>query len=107
MALHELATNATKYGALSSPEGQLRIEWGITGPEPESALRIIWRERGGPAVTGQPDRSGFGSTLLQATVERQLGGRLHCAWEREGLTCTLEMPAARVLAEVAVSEAPS
>jgi PAS domain S-box-containing protein len=69
LALHELATNAAKYGALSAPEGRVQVAWTNDGRE----LRLCWQERGGPPVS-PPVRRGFGSRLLEATF-RDLGGR--------------------------------
>ncbi len=91
MALHELATNAVKHGALSQPGGELGITWWVEA----AMLRLDWHERGGPPVAGQPERSGFGSRLLQATIGQQLGGRLTMRWEPEGLHAVLEVPLAR------------
>ena len=64
MALHELATNAAKHGALSVPEGTVSVAWRIDGRR----LRIRWAESGGPPVPGSPKRRGFGSRLLEATI---------------------------------------
>nr|WP_264185489.1 HWE histidine kinase domain-containing protein [Roseicella aerolata] len=97
MALHELATNATKYGALSRPEGLLTLRWEFVDG-PGEWLRLTWLERGGPPVEEPPTDSGFGARVLQATVERQLGGRLALRWDRAGLACEMDLPAARVLA---------
>jgi two-component sensor histidine kinase len=89
MVLHELATNAVKYGALSTPEGIVTIRWKL---DDEGTLTLEWRERGGPPVAGAPPRQGFGSRLLDTTVRRQLGGEFHCDWAPEGLRCTLTAP---------------
>ncbi|WP_431271550.1 hypothetical protein [Dankookia sp. P2] len=98
MAIHELATNATKYEALSRPEGVLTLEWALLADPPER-LRLIWRERGGPPVVSVPRDRGFGSRVLQATLVRQLGGTLALRWEPAGLCCEVVLPAARALAE--------
>jgi PAS domain S-box-containing protein len=90
MALHELATNAAKYGALSSPGGRLVVAWAIDA----EGLRITWTERGGPPVDGPPQRQGFGSQLLRATIGIQLRGKVDKIWAREGITCVLWLPAA-------------
>jgi PAS domain S-box-containing protein len=89
MALHELATNATKYGALSSPSGRVEIAWHGT---PEAGLTLRWTERGGPRVAGPPARRGFGSSVIRNTVERQLGGTTRFDWPESGLDCTLTLP---------------
>ncbi|TCZ66170.1 HWE histidine kinase domain-containing protein [Roseicella aquatilis] len=96
MAIHELATNATKYGALSRPEGVLALDWALAG-EAAERLRITWRERGGPRVEAPPSSKGFGARVLQATVTRQMGGRLTSHWDEAGLTCEIDLPAARVV----------
>lgn len=94
MALHELATNATKYGALSVPSGSIALSW-RTDLE-AGMLRLFWIERGGPPVVAPPSRRGFGSRVLEATVRNQLGGRVLLTWEPTGLVCNLEVPLARV-----------
>ncbi|HEX3218939.1 MAG TPA: sensor histidine kinase, partial [Candidatus Limnocylindria bacterium] len=74
MAIHELATNAAKYGALSVPGGRVAISW--SRDPKEGGLVLVWRERGGPPVTAPPERRGFGTSLIQSTVVRQLQGSL-------------------------------
>ena len=69
LALHELATNATKYGALSCPEGRVNVQWGVQ----EGMLHLDWEESGGPPVA-PPTKKGFGSRLLEELVARDLGG---------------------------------
>jgi len=96
MAVHELATNAAKYGALSVPSGVVRLSWSLE-PGPPPCLELVWRERGGPRVAA-PNVAGFGSRLLAATVKRQLAGRFATDWSPEGLTCRIHLPAALVLA---------
>jgi two-component sensor histidine kinase/CheY-like chemotaxis protein len=94
MVLHELATNAAKYGALSTPAGRLDLGWRrLAG---DGALELRWRERDGPPVAAPPDRQGFGSTLIAATVRGQLGGRAEMRWAREGLCCTVTIAADRI-----------
>jgi two-component sensor histidine kinase len=92
MALHELATNATKHGALSAPGGRLRVSW--TLDRGIHALRLRWSESGGPAVAGLPARRGFGSRVIEATIRNQLGGTVRTAWKSEGLVCEIEAPLA-------------
>jgi PAS domain S-box-containing protein len=89
MALHELATNAAKYGALSSPSGRVAIGWEAA---PGGGLRLRWTESGGPALDGPPARRGFGSSVIRNTVERQLGGATRFDWPRSGLDCALTLP---------------
>lgn len=91
MAVHELATNAVKHGALSVSEGRLAVHWTLRpGPPPTLALR--WVETGGPPVAGPPGRQGFGGRVLDGTVRGQLGGAVALAWEPAGLVCDLQVP---------------
>ncbi len=94
MTLHELATNAAKHGALSTPEGRLRLSWSLE-PDPER-LVLEWREEGGPRLAGPPARRGFGSRLVRTTVEHQLGGRVEHVWAEDGLVCRITVPLARI-----------
>jgi PAS domain S-box-containing protein len=96
MVVHELVTNAAKYGALSRPGGRVRVDWRLS---PDGArLLIDWRERGGPVLAGPPPRHGFGTALISATVRGQLGGRFEHHWEAEGLQCAFDLPASTTLA---------
>jgi PAS domain S-box-containing protein len=97
MAVHELATNATKYGALSQPGGQLTLHWEVLAGPP-ARLHLAWQESGGPPVVAPPQDAGFGTRVLQATLARQLGGSVEQHWESAGLRCEILLPAARVLA---------
>lgn len=99
MVVHELATNSAKYGALSCPEGVLRATWAVKQHETDEApwLELHWTESGGPRVEGPPARPGFGSRVVQTTVEQQLGGKVAFAWLPQGLECVLQIPAASVL----------
>jgi two-component sensor histidine kinase len=92
MALHEMATNAVKYGALSCPTGRLRISWQVGE---DSVLRLRWVETSGPPLEGPPDKRGFGSRVLTNTLRMQLGGTIFMAWEPTGLVCDLAMPLIR------------
>jgi two-component sensor histidine kinase len=95
MLLHELAANAAKHGALSAPAGRVALRWGFghgPGGGGEGWLRLRWTESGGPAIACPPTRRGFGSRLLVALAERQLGGRLTLDWRAEGLRATLALP---------------
>ncbi len=88
MALHELATNAVKHGALSASGGRVGISWQLQ----DEALLLCWQESGGPAVKGPPARRGFGSRVLEGTVRGQLGGSVSVDWLPEGLACRLVVP---------------
>jgi PAS domain S-box-containing protein len=96
MALHELATNATKYGAFSVPGGRAAISWELDLAA--GLCRLRWAESGGPPILAPPTRRGFGSRLLAATLHDQLGGQLEQKWERPGLICEIALPLARVQA---------
>ncbi|WP_323763592.1 HWE histidine kinase domain-containing protein [Marinovum sp.] len=80
LVVHELATNAAKYGALSVPEGRLSIVW----REDAGQFRLSWRETGGPASEWPPQRQGFGSRLISMTVTGQLRGTLKSDWLADG-----------------------
>jgi two-component sensor histidine kinase len=90
LVLHEQATNAVKYGALSTPDGRLRIETRIE----DGALWLEWRESGGPRVAGPPERPGFGTLLAGRSLSGQVGGRMEQDWRPEGLVVRLTVPAA-------------
>jgi two-component sensor histidine kinase len=89
MALHELATNAAKYGALSTDRGEVQIDWisanGVDGP-----FRLTWREVGGPPVAAR-GRTGFGSRLIESGTD-QIGGSATLEFNPSGVVCTLECP---------------
>jgi PAS domain S-box-containing protein len=89
LIIHEQATNATKYGALSQPEG--RVE--LSGRRDADGFEIVWRERGGPRIAGPPERQGFGALLAQRSATGVLGGTIAYAWEPDGLVVTLRAPA--------------
>lgn len=95
MALHELCTNAVKYGALSVPEGRVGIHWEWVGEGPDGVLEMTWREQGGPQVR-EPTRRGFGSRLVERGLKYDLGGESVLAFEPTGVTCRISMPVARV-----------
>ncbi len=101
MVLHELATNAAKYGALSLPGGSLRLVWKLEPGAAGTDLRLRWSERDGPPVLAPPERRGFGSTVVEATVRGQLGGRAEFGWRMEGLDCEIVLPTERVLGQPA------
>lgn len=89
IVVHELATNAAKYGALSSPAGRISIEW-VRNPDGRAVLR--WSETGGPSVR-PPARQNFGLNVIGIVVRSQLGGSVHYDWRPDGLICTIEIPA--------------
>jgi len=89
MALHELGTNAAKYGALSVPSGKVGVTWTASGGEDADDLRLLWREEGGPVVT-PPSRTGFGSRLIQKGLASDLNGRAEIRFEPSGVECVIE-----------------
>jgi two-component sensor histidine kinase len=92
MALHELCTNAVKYGALSQAGGRVRIIWRTRADaEGEEALDLRWEERGGPPVR-PPTRRGFGSRLLERGIARELGGTVAITYDPTGVVCAIEVP---------------
>lgn len=95
LALHELATNAAKYGALSSDTGTVSIMWNVS-QEDTPMFRMDWQERGGPAVT-PPTKLGFGSRLIKQGLSGELGGPVSVTYLPEGLACTAEAPVANLL----------
>jgi PAS domain S-box-containing protein len=92
MALHELGTNAAKYGALSVPSGRVAIDWETSA---DGRLRIAWRERGGPPVAA-PTRRGFGLRMIERALATDLAGEAEVAFEPEGLVCRIEAPLSEV-----------
>ncbi|WP_084582215.1 sensor histidine kinase [Sphingomonas azotifigens] len=94
LAMHELSTNAVKYGAWSSDTGRVAITWSIAGEQ----LQLEWRERGGPPVM-PPARRGFGSRLIERGLAGELGGKVTLYFDTEGLRCTVEAPLAAVSVE--------
>jgi PAS domain S-box-containing protein len=95
LALHELATNAVKYGALSEPEGHLHVEWGIESePSGEPRLWIDWRESGVadiPDPNAPPRGGGYGRELIERALPYQLGARTTYQFEPDGVHCTIEI----------------
>jgi PAS domain S-box-containing protein len=93
LALHELATNARKYGSLSEPEGQVNISWNFC--EEASKLKLVWQERGGPKVI-PPQRSGFGRAMIENVVSRALEGDVKLSFPPKGVRCEIVIPSAQV-----------
>ncbi len=102
LALHELATNAAKYGALSTETGTLSVTWRAEG----HALVLDWTETGGPPAA-EPARLGFGLTIVRSSIEAQFRGGVSYEWRPDGLRCTLSIPAAQIAAQPAAAEAPA
>jgi PAS domain S-box-containing protein len=89
MVLHELSTNAAKYGAFSRETGMLDVAWRLI--DNDQAVQLTWVERGGPSVAGKA-RSGFGTKLITHVISYDLHGRAELAFDRDGLRCTLTFP---------------
>jgi two-component sensor histidine kinase len=97
LLLHELATNAAKYGALSNSFGKMSVEWSHT----DGGVNLEWREREGPAVT-TPSHRGFGTRLFLRALA-QFGGKIDASFAPTGLVCTLSVPLSDTVATIAVA----
>jgi len=94
MAIHELTTNAAKYGAFSTPRGWLEVEWDVRGHEGTRKLQLWWTERDGPPVE-KPSRKGFGSSLIQRLLTTQCRAEIEFAYDRPGLRFQMSVPLVR------------
>ena len=90
MVFHELATNASKYGALCNDEGSIAVSWTLRQDSGKNVVTLDWIESGGPAVT-PPQQHGFGMNLLRRLVEGQLGGKVAMSFEPQGLHASVEI----------------
>ena len=93
LVLHELATNAAKYGALSADGGVVRVDCA----RDDATLRIVWREAGGPPLGAPPSEEGFGSVLTRQVVVNQFRGKIERAWQSDGLVIEMEIPLHHVM----------
>jgi PAS domain S-box-containing protein len=91
LALHELATNAAKYGALSVPTGQVSIQWAAQTDADPPGLEIVWSETGGPPVV-VPDHRGFGSLVVERNLAGSLDAQVEMSFAREGVRCRIVIP---------------
>lgn len=98
LILHELTTNAAKYGALSTPEGRISLDWRREGKDGVLWLHLSWREMGGPPVAA-PSRFGFGSRLIKTSVAHDLQGAITLTYPTEGVHCVIAAPLADVLTQ--------
>jgi PAS domain S-box-containing protein len=97
LALHELATNAVKYGAWSAPGGTVTVRWRVEQRgSPDAHVVLTWVERGGPPVVA-PQQRGFGQIIIERTVAQKLGGSVELVFAPEGLSWALQMPASHVV----------
>jgi two-component sensor histidine kinase len=92
MVLHELVTNAVKYGALSNPRGKVSVSWDHRpSQDAGECLAIVWRETGGPPLAS-PNSSKYGTNLIRGLIPRELGGAVDLAFQPEGVLCNIEIP---------------
>jgi len=91
MALHELCTNAAKYGALSTKNGHVDIVWRLTDSGQNRRLQMRWTESDGPIVVA-PTRKGFGSRLIERALAMELGGDVAVVYEASGVICSIDAP---------------
>ena len=107
LAIHELATNAIKYGALSVPAGKVKISWAFDSEVPSRQLSLKWLEEGGPLVV-PPFHYGFGHQVIEAMIERSLNAKVTLEFVPQGLNWSLTMPATYLVTEAqAGSRGPS
>jgi two-component sensor histidine kinase len=100
LGLHELTTNAAKYGALSVPAGRIAVNWWVVRePSLPPRLLIEWRERGGPPVT-VPARQGFGTRFIEGSVASELQGKARLDYDAAGLVCTMNIPLESVTPDI-------
>jgi PAS domain S-box-containing protein len=98
--LHELATNAARYGALTSPHGRVDVTWGFGPGEGATTLAIAWHEIGGPAVANLPDGK-YGLRIIRDLIPHELGGAVDLAFPSEGVSCKIQIPLAAARAQYA------
>jgi two-component sensor histidine kinase len=91
LALHELATNAAKYGALSVPGGAVQIVWRRLPAAEGEGIEIIWSEKDGPRVR-EPERRGFGSLVIERNLSRSLDAEVDLTFPAEGVNCRMVIP---------------
>ncbi len=91
MVFHELATNAAKYGALSTDAGRVSLTWQVEPLSNGSGMRLLWKESGGPLVT-PPGRKGFGSRLVERGLAQELNGEVRLVYDPTGVSCEIAMP---------------
>lgn len=91
LVLHELGTNARKYGSLSDPRGLVMVEWSVEQAADGDTLHLTWMERDGPPVT-PPESTGFGTLLIERSLQQGQGGHTEIAFDPDGLTCKIRLP---------------
>ena len=95
LVLHELESNAIKYGALSNHKGVVDLHWEVDAAQQPATVRIEWQEKGGPPVS-PPARQGFGTRLIGSGIARRLGGTADCRFDPEGFRWSLSAPLAEL-----------
>jgi two-component sensor histidine kinase len=95
MVLHELVTNAAKYGSLSVPEGQVYVKWRRQNSDAGTRLVFEWRELGGPPVPAKAPRSGYGTNLVRDLIPHEVGGMVDLVFAPDGVSCKIEIPLGR------------
>jgi chemotaxis family two-component system sensor kinase Cph1 len=103
LAIHELATNAAKYGALSTHQGAVAVSWGASA---DGGIELCWRESGGPAVS-PPLQRGFGSRLIEQALTMETGGRSTMRFPPDGVHCDIVLPASSVAGTIGETAAPA
>ncbi|MGH6649885.1 MAG: GAF domain-containing protein [Sphingopyxis sp.] len=94
LLFNELATNAVKHGALASEQGDVAVDWTQEADDvPDRQFRLTWTESGGAPIAGPPNRTSFGTLLMERSVRNNLGGTIERRWEPGGLVCTITLPA--------------
>ena len=91
MLLHELSTNAARYGSLSVPGGRISTTWSVRGDNGNEMLSLSWSEMGGPPVS-RPDHQGFGSRMIERVATGELGGRFSAEYPPDGFRFSLDIP---------------
>jgi two-component sensor histidine kinase len=103
LLVHELATNATKYGALSTPQGRIVIDWSVKRDGAEAKFRFGWTERDGPRITNPP-RQGFGRFLIEKAAAQQLSAEAKISFDPEGLAYEIQAPLSAIEGDVTTTK---
>jgi two-component sensor histidine kinase len=98
MVLHELVTNAAKFGALSTPHGRVEVNWNRGADGDAADLSIVWREIGGPTVAASPNYK-YGVSIIRDLIPNELGGSVELAFAASGVSCKIEIPLGVACAE--------
>ena len=104
LALHELTTNAVKYGALSDPGGRLAVRWRVLNTGQGRKLALEWRESGVRALDVAPSRSGFGRELIERGLPYELGASTSLEFARGGVKATIELPLTDKIADLEAAD---